>query len=212
MNDVTQILSRIESGDPTAAEQLLPLVYDELRKLAAAAAGPGEAWANAAGDGAGARGVSAAGRRRTRPSIGTAAATSLPPPPRPCGGFSSNRRAAKGGTKRGGELQRVELDEDRCRLPRRRRTNLLAVDEALAKLAARRPDRGRAGQAALFCRPDQSPRRPRRWESRRATADRHWAYARAWLLSEFAATTHDGRSCEFHKFFADVRQSADSSH
>jgi len=35
MNDVTQILSRIESGDPAAAEQLLPLVYDELRKLAA---------------------------------------------------------------------------------------------------------------------------------------------------------------------------------
>jgi RNA polymerase sigma factor (TIGR02999 family) len=34
MNDVTQILSRIESGDPTATEQLLPLVYDELRKLA----------------------------------------------------------------------------------------------------------------------------------------------------------------------------------
>src|SRR6476646_412458 len=35
MNDVTQILSRIESGDPTASEQLLPLVYEELRKLAA---------------------------------------------------------------------------------------------------------------------------------------------------------------------------------
>src|SRR4051794_15637934 len=35
MTDVTQILSQIESGDPTAAEQLLPLVYDELRKLAA---------------------------------------------------------------------------------------------------------------------------------------------------------------------------------
>lgn len=35
MNDVTQILSRIESGDLTAAEQLLPLVYDELRRLAA---------------------------------------------------------------------------------------------------------------------------------------------------------------------------------
>src|SRR6188472_1579155 len=35
MTDVTQILSRIESGDPTAAEQLLPLVYGELRKLAA---------------------------------------------------------------------------------------------------------------------------------------------------------------------------------
>src|SRR3954449_12321275 len=36
MTDVTQILSRIESGDPSAADQLLPLVYDELRKLAAA--------------------------------------------------------------------------------------------------------------------------------------------------------------------------------
>ncbi len=36
MTDVTQILNQIESGDPSAAEQLLPLVYDELRKLAAA--------------------------------------------------------------------------------------------------------------------------------------------------------------------------------
>ena len=36
MTDVTQILSQIESGDPSAAEQLLPLVYEELRKLAAA--------------------------------------------------------------------------------------------------------------------------------------------------------------------------------
>jgi RNA polymerase sigma factor (TIGR02999 family) len=36
MNDVTQILQKIESGDPSAAERLLPLVYDELRKLAAA--------------------------------------------------------------------------------------------------------------------------------------------------------------------------------
>src|SRR5215207_4908452 len=36
MADLTQILSQIESGDPSAAEQLLPLVYDELRKLAAA--------------------------------------------------------------------------------------------------------------------------------------------------------------------------------
>ena len=36
MSDVTRILSRIESGDPSAVEQLMPLVYDELRKLAAA--------------------------------------------------------------------------------------------------------------------------------------------------------------------------------
>ena len=36
MSDVTRILSQIDAGDPAAAEQLLPLVYDELRKLAAA--------------------------------------------------------------------------------------------------------------------------------------------------------------------------------
>jgi hypothetical protein len=36
MSDVTRILSQIEAGDPSAAEQLLPLVYDELRKLAGA--------------------------------------------------------------------------------------------------------------------------------------------------------------------------------
>jgi DNA-directed RNA polymerase specialized sigma24 family protein len=36
MSDVTQILEQIEHGDPSAADQLLPLVYDELRKLAAA--------------------------------------------------------------------------------------------------------------------------------------------------------------------------------
>ncbi|HEY2759399.1 MAG TPA: ECF-type sigma factor, partial [Pirellulales bacterium] len=36
MSDVTQILSRIEHGDPQAADQLLPVIYDELRKLAAA--------------------------------------------------------------------------------------------------------------------------------------------------------------------------------
>ena len=35
MSDVTRILSQIESGDPAAADQLLPLVYEELRKLAA---------------------------------------------------------------------------------------------------------------------------------------------------------------------------------
>ena len=56
MSDVTRILSAIEQGDPHAAEQLLPLVYDELRKLAAAEAGPGEAGPDAAGHRPGPRG------------------------------------------------------------------------------------------------------------------------------------------------------------
>ena len=63
MNDVTRILSDIEHGDPQAAEQLLPLVYDELRKLAAAQAGPGEAGPDAPGDGPGSRGVPPARRQ-----------------------------------------------------------------------------------------------------------------------------------------------------
>ena len=54
MNDVTQILSRIESGDTAAAEQLLPLVYDELRRLAAHKLAQEVAGTYAAGHGFGA--------------------------------------------------------------------------------------------------------------------------------------------------------------
>ena len=81
MSEVTRILSAIEQGDPHAAEQLLPLVYDELRKLAAqklAQEKPGqtlqatalvhEAYLRLVGDRA----------------VREVAATSSPPPPRPC--------------------------------------------------------------------------------------------------------------------------------
>ena len=98
MTDVTQILSQIESGDPSAAEQLLPLVYEELRKLAAAKLAqekPGRRC-----------------RRRRwcmrptcgwwmsrRPSIGTAAGTSLALPPKRCGEFWSIKRARQAAVK-----------------------------------------------------------------------------------------------------------------
>ena len=64
MNDVTQILSRIDAGDPSAAEQLLPLVYDELRKLASAKMAREKSGQNSAGDSAGARSLFAIGRWR----------------------------------------------------------------------------------------------------------------------------------------------------
>jgi hypothetical protein len=60
MSEVTRILSAIEEGDPHAAEKLLPLVYDELRRLAAEKMGrekPGQP-----GDGAGSRGLLTPGR------------------------------------------------------------------------------------------------------------------------------------------------------
>ena len=95
MNDVTRILSAIEQGDPQAAEQLLPLVYDELRKLAAqrlAQEKPGqtlqatalvhEAYLRLVGPG--------------RRPAGTAAATSSPPRPRRCAASSSRTPAASG--------------------------------------------------------------------------------------------------------------------
>jgi len=54
MSDVTRILSAIEQGDPSAAEKLLPLVYEELRKTGGGKTGSRKAGADAAGDGAGA--------------------------------------------------------------------------------------------------------------------------------------------------------------
>jgi len=57
MSDVTRILSQIESGDPSAAEQLLPLVYAELRKLAAAKLALRETRPDITGHGADERGM-----------------------------------------------------------------------------------------------------------------------------------------------------------
>ena len=64
MNEAERILAAIENGDPQAAEQLLPLVYDELRRLAARKLTQRVAGADAPGDGPRARGLSAAGRPR----------------------------------------------------------------------------------------------------------------------------------------------------
>ena len=94
MADVTQILSAIEQGDPHAAEQLLPLVYDELRKLAAARLAEEKPGQTLQADRPGPRGLPAAGGRRDSRSTGTAAATSSPPPPRPCAASSSTMPAA----------------------------------------------------------------------------------------------------------------------
>ena len=88
MNDVTRILTAIEQGDPQAAEQLLPLVYDELRRLAAqklAQEKPGQTLqATALVHEAYLRLVDA----EPKSGAGTVAAISLPPLPRRCGGSS----------------------------------------------------------------------------------------------------------------------------
>ena len=98
MNEITQILSKIEQGDPHAAEELLPLVYAELRRLAAQKLVHENPGQTLDATGLGARGLSAACPREPAPatlgSTGTAADISLPPPPRPCDGFLSKTPAA----------------------------------------------------------------------------------------------------------------------
>ena len=87
MTDVTHILSQIESGDPSAADQLLPLVYEELRKLAAAKLAhekPGQTLqATALVHEAYLRLVDVENAQQW-----DAAAISSPRPPKPCGGSS----------------------------------------------------------------------------------------------------------------------------
>src|SRR5512145_1547434 len=132
MSDVTRILSQIDSGDPAAAEQLLPLVYDELRKLAAAKLAhekPGQTLqATALVHEAYVRlvGVDQEQQWENRGHFFAAAAEAMRRI------LVENARRKKS-IKHGGHLQRVELDEDFTR--HAAPDDLLALDEALAKLA-----------------------------------------------------------------------------
>ena len=152
MNDVTRILSAIEQGDPQAAEQLLPLVYDELRKLAAqrlAQEKPGQTLqATALVHEAYLRLV---GRRR-RPGTGTAAATSSPPRPRPCAASSSRTPAASSGSSTAAAGERVDLDDARARGLEPLADDLLALDEAL-DAARRRATRRRPSSSSCATSP-----------------------------------------------------------
>ena len=175
MSEVTRILSAIEQGDPHAAEQLLPLVYDELRKLAAAKLAqeiPGqtlqptalvhEAYLRLVGDQHfDNRGhfFAAAAEAMRRIVVETA---------------RRKKRAKHGG---GRERVEVELDDLPTRLPPE---DLLALDEALDRLEQLDPVKARlvnlryfAGmtieQAALAL------------NISRVSAHRYWTFARAWL-------------------------------
>jgi RNA polymerase sigma factor (TIGR02999 family) len=180
MSEVTLILSQIESGDPQAAEELLPLVYDDLRKLAAQKLSrekPGQTL-NATGlvHEAYVRLVDDAEARRSfnnRSHFFAAAATVMRR-------ILIDNARRKHAAKHGGGLQRQPLDAVAAPEPNE---NLLAVDEALTKLAAKDPAKAKLVELRYFAglTGDQaadvlgiSP----------TTADRHWAYARAWLRAE----------------------------
>jgi len=181
--DVTRILSAIQGGDLKAADELLPIVYQELRRLAAqrlsqekpgqtleATALVHEAYIRLVGSGDPGwenRGhfFSAAAEAMRRILVG--------------------RAREKRSLKRGGGRQRLDLD-DVTLAAEVSYDDLLALDEALEKLAAQDKVKadlvklryftgltGEEASAALGIAP--------------RTADRYWRYARAWLLREMGA-------------------------
>lgn len=184
MTDVTQILSQIEAGEPQAAEQLLPLVYSELRKLAAARLAhekPGQTLqATALVHDVYLRllGPEGTGQRwNSRGHFFAAAAEAMRR-------ILVETARRKQRIKHGGERPRVDLDEA-CTISGVPSDDLLALDEALAKLSVEAPAKANLVKLRYFAgltveeaaaAMDISP----------ATAKRYWAYARAWLYNVLA--------------------------
>jgi RNA polymerase sigma factor (TIGR02999 family) len=188
MREVTRILSAIEQGDPHAAEELLPLVYDELRKLAAdrmAQEKPGQtlqatALVHEAYLRLVAPAISAASARReqhwdSRGHFFAAAAEAM----RRILVESARR---KGRQRHGGERRRVALEEA-VSLADSSQDDLLELDEALTRLAAREPAKAELVKLRYFAGLSIDEAADLMHISR-TTAKRYWAFARAWLLAE----------------------------
>ena len=178
MNDVTRILSDLAQGDAHAAGQLLPLVYEELRKLAAARMAeeaPGNTLnATALVHEAYLRLVGPADEARwdNRGHFFAAAAEAM----RRILVDHARRKAA---ARHGGGLARLELEPDLA-AAREPREDLLALDEALDQLAAQDPLKADLVKLRYFAGLTLPEAATALGMSER-TAGRHWAYARAWL-------------------------------
>jgi RNA polymerase sigma factor (TIGR02999 family) len=176
MIDVTRILSAIELGDPAAAEQLLPLVYDELRKLAAAKLAqekPGQTLeATALVHEAYLRlvGADEAHVYRDRRHFFTAAASAMRR-------ILIDQARRKQTEKHGGGRRRRELSELAAPQPD---DELLALNEALERLATEDPVKARLVELRYFAGLTNDHAADVLGISP-STADRHWAYSRAWL-------------------------------
>jgi RNA polymerase sigma factor (TIGR02999 family) len=182
MNDVTRILSAVEQGEPGAAEQLLPLVYDELRKLAArklAQEKPGqtlqatalvhEAFLRLVGGGAASFGWNGRGH-----FFGAAAEAMRR--------ILVENARRKRTVKHAGERARVSLEGlDLADEPPP--GPLLALDEALTRLAAEDPQKAELVKLRFFTGLSIEAT-ARALAISPATAKRWWTFARAWLLHE----------------------------
>src|SRR5262245_9446144 len=182
MSDVTAILSAIEAGDPSAAAELLPLVYEELRKLAAqrlAQERPGQTLqATALVHEAYLRlvGAEQAQRFNSRGHFFAAAAEAMRR-------ILIDQVRRKRRPKHGGARRRVELDE--ALSLDQPRDDLLALDEALSRLAQREPAKAELVKLRFFGGLSLEEAAALLGISL-ATAKRHWAVARAWLYAELS--------------------------
>jgi len=178
MSDVTRILAAVEAGDPKAPAELLPLVYDELRKLAAArmAAEPAghtlqptalvhEAYLRLVG---GEPAQQWAGRGHFFAAAAEAMRRIL---------VEAARRKGRG--KHGGGLRRVDLAAAEVAAPSDD-DQLLLLDDSLTRLAAVRPQAAELVQLRFFAGLTAEEAAPILALSPR-TAGRLWAFARAWL-------------------------------
>jgi len=181
MADVTQILSQIERGDPAAAERLLPLVYEELRKLAAqrlrqekpgqtlqATALVHEAYLRLVD-------VEKAQQWDSRGHFFAAAAEAM----RRILVESARRKKRH---KHGGEWNRVELGESNLAITTTDE-RLLEIDEALDRLAAEEPQAAQLVKLRFFAGFSITEAAGILGMSRSSAYD-EWAYARAWLKCE----------------------------
>jgi RNA polymerase sigma factor (TIGR02999 family) len=181
MSDVTRILSAIEQGDPQAADELLPLVYDELRKLASqklAQEKPGQTLQATAlvhevylrlVD------VEQAQHWNSRGHFFAAAAEAMR---RILVEQARHKKSAKGGGKR----QRVRLEGEQLAAPSRD-IDLIALDEALDRLAGHDSRKAELVKLRFFA--GMTIRQAAATLGiAESTADADWAYAKSWLRVE----------------------------
>ena len=181
MSDVTRILSQIESGDPLAAEKLLPLVYDELRKLAAARLAqeqPGQTLqATALVHDVYLRlvGTETAQQWNSRRHFFGAAAEAMRR-------ILIEKARRKKREKHGGDWKRVELDPNAVLEPESDE-RLLMLNDALNRFATHAPEKAELLKLRWFGGLSLDEAASMIGISP-STADRWWSYARAWLRVE----------------------------
>lgn len=181
MNEVTLMLDAMQRGDKQAAAQLLPLVYDELRALAAAKMAqekPGqtldatalvhEAYIKLTGD----------SKYADRQHFFRVAAEAMRQ-------ILVDRARRKQRVRHGGDLNRVAMSEV-ASIRDTTNDDLLALDNALTKLSEEDPQKAELVKLRYFAGLSEKESADALGVSR-ATASRHWKFARAWLIQQMEA-------------------------